>query len=402
MESKSSFSIGVGKSIGREAFQAGRDAVRQALDRSRKQEADLVLLFATAGYDQQKVVDGAKEAAKNALIAGCSVSGVITREGSDEGTHVVSAMAIQSSSLQFETYQVSGFSKDSWGCGRELARHLESRKYDPGRLLLLFPDGVRGNVSQMLTALESHLPYPLLIAGGTASELLKLRRTWQYHEGRAVSDAVSAVLVKGDFEVDVAVSHACASIGIEQTVTRAEGGWIYEIDGKPAWSVFQEYLDVRDLNELDVSHICYICLAEKLPHPDPVYGPEIIRCPLQLDKKSGALFFPGSIATGARVKMALRNEEKAIERALSSTRQMISRHSEVDPFMILQFDCCCRARLLFGDCTTEVMIRPLQNLFNPDIPWMGINSYGEIAPLIQGMPYFHNYSMVLCALYPRR
>ena len=34
------------------------------------------------------------------------------------------------------------------------------------------------------------------------------------------------------------------------------------------------------------------------------------------------------------------------------------------------------------------------------VPWIGFHTYGEIAEL-GGQPYYHNYTVVLCALYER-
>jgi hypothetical protein len=43
----------------------------------------------------------------------------------------------------------------------------------------------------------------------------------------------------------------------------------------------------------------------------------------------------------------------------------------------------------------------MHRVFGETVPWFGMNTYGEIGPIDQQL-YFHNYTAVLCALYPRR
>lgn len=391
-------SVGVGKSRSHDAHVAGREAAEQAFANMPGGRVDLVLVFATAAYEQDAVLRGVTSVSGATPLSGCSTSGVITRAGSDESTHVVAVMALAARELSFSTYLVAGLSVDARRCGEELARRIREHDGEGTRVVLLFPDGLTGNVTDLLRAIEARLPGEALVAGGTAGELLKMTRTWQYHDGAAVSDAVAAVAIGGRVRADARVTHGCEPIGAEQVVTRAEDGWIVEIDGRSAWSVYRQYLDVQDVDTFTMAHTCYICLAQRLPEPDPDYGEYVIRCPLQLDKEAGKLFFPGNIETGARVRMALRSRDAMVSRALASAERIVADHPDERPFLVLIFDCCCRASLYFGAHTTEATIGPIEAVFGADVPCFGFHTYGEIGPL-QGRPCFHNYSAVICALY---
>ncbi|OFZ23039.1 MAG: hypothetical protein A2X94_13045 [Bdellovibrionales bacterium GWB1_55_8] len=392
--------VGTGKSTSHDAHDAGREAALQAIQSLSGQQPGLLLVFGTAGYNQQELLDGIFEIAGQVPLSGCSTSGVITQAGSDESSHAVAVLAL-SHAAHYQTFQARGFGAHARICAEELSRKIRESAPRDARLLLLFPDGLTGNVTELVARIEATLPRSVKIAGGTSGELLKLNRTWQYHDGRAESDTVSAVLISGSVSAEVKVSHSCEPIGLEQTVTRAEGGWIYEIDGHPAWSVYKQYLDPQEKEPelLSMAHVCYICLAEILPEPDPAYGKYIIRCPLQVDHSTGALFFPGNIVKGTKVRMALRSAERAVSQALSTGRTILARHPGKKPALLLHFDCCCRARLLFGACSADAVIQPLQQLFGQEVPWFGFNTYGEIAALDDGRTLFHNYSTVLCALY---
>lgn len=393
--------FGVGTSASRDARGAGREAARGALAAAGAGGASGVLVFATAGHDQGELLRGVTEITGAAPLSGCSTSGTITSAGLDERTHAVAVLVFASEKLSFDTFRVQGLSGRARAGGLELAARVRERAASAGgKLLLLFADGHTANVADLILAAEESLPRPLVVAGGTAGALLRLQRDWQYHDGIASSDSVSAALIGGELVADVAVTHGCDPIGVEQTVTRADNGWIYEIDGKPAWTVFQTYLDAPGLEALSMSHVCYLCLAESLPEPDAAYGEFVVRCPLQLDRATGALFFPGNLRRGAKVRMALRNPELMIERACASARALVARHDARPPALVLHFDCCCRGRLLFGRHTNERTLAPLREALGNDVPWFGFSTYGEIAPLRPGgRTLFHNYSAVLCALY---
>jgi hypothetical protein len=238
----------------------------------------------------------------------------------------------------------------------------------------------------------------LAIAGGTAGELMTFQRTYQYYNGKVVSDGVAALAIGGPLNVELAVSHGCDLLDIEQTITKSKGGMVYEIDGRPAWSVFKEFLS-EGVTTLDPVSVSYLAVAERLPQSDAEYGDYAIRVPLRLESETEALFFGTTLSEGTKVQMALRNADRISERAIASARQIAARHPQQQPLLVLQFDCAGRGQLLYGPKTTERLIRPVQQQFSPDVPWLGFHTYGEIAPL-GGRTLFHNYTAVICAWYP--
>lgn len=388
----------VAKSDNRDARRAGREAATRALDELGGRAA-LVLVFATAGYDQQALIGAIADVAGDTPLCGCSGEGVISQQGSDERAHAVVLMAIASDRATFDTFAVEGLSKDARAAGAAIAaevRRLHERRH---RCLLLFPDGITGNSTALLTALQEQIPPELAIAGGTAGDLAAFQRTFQYHDGRVLSDAVSGVLIGGDVVVETAVSHGCEPIGSVRTVTRSDGGTVYEIDGRSAWSVFKEYLDgdPADLSAADSVHLSF---GERLPpRTSDSYGEYVMRTPFSLDRESGALFFPGSLAEGARIQMTRRDPDRIRRSAMQSANELAARRRR-RPNLVLHFDCAGRGRIIFGDHATEMAITPIQEILGRELPWVGFHTYGEIAQL-DGTAYYHNYTVVLLALYDR-
>ena len=325
---------------------------------------------------------------------------MITQEGSDERAHAVALMAIASDVATFDTFAVERLAKEPRAAGAALAQTVRRLADRRPQCLLVFPDGITGNSTALLAAVQEGLTDPLTIAGGTAGDLATFERTFQYHDGRVLSDAVSAVLIGGDVVVETTVSHGCEPIGSVRTVTKSDDGCVYEIDGRSAWSVFKEYLDgdPADLSAADSVHLSF---GERLPtHEDDRYGQYVMRTPFGLDRESGALFFPGGLPQGSRIQMTRRDPERIRWSAVSSARELAERRPGQRPNLILHFDCAGRGRIIFGERATEMAITPIQEVLGRDLPWVGLHTYGEIAQL-RGDAYYHNYSVVLLALYDR-
>ena len=112
------------------------------------------------------------------------------------------------------------------------------------------------------------------------------------------------------------------------------------------------------------------------------------------------MFFPGGLQAGRTVQLMRRDPARMAASALASAGRLRDRANGRTPIAVLQFDCAGRGSMVYGKQTYQRLIGPVQKAFAPDVPWVGFHTYGEIAP-ISGRTYFHNYSVVLLALYER-
>lgn len=388
----------VGVSSLEDSRAAGREAALAAVDPLNGAHVDLALVFATADHQHEVLLESIRAVMPAAHVLGCSGEGVIAHDDSYEATAAVAVMAISSTSISFETFVVEEYAQEPAHAGRRLGQMVKASVAAP-RCLTLMSDGLLGNCTDFLRALHEELG-DVPIVGGTAADAMTFEQTFQYAGDRVLSGGVVAFAMSGDVDVEIAVSHGCTPIGLERTVTNAEGGWIREIDGMPAWQVFKEYLtdDAEDLNADGITHLC---LGEHIRGDSAGYDPYVIRTPLQLDHASGALFFPGGgLTEGNRIQLTRRDPEKIRKSAQACAARVLDSHDGRPPAFVLQFDCAGRGRLLFGACTAAQIVVPLRKTLGPQTPWLGFHTYGEIAPLA-GRPYYHNYTVALCAVYDR-
>ena len=144
--------------------------------------------------------------------------------------------------LRFDPLLARNYSADPGAAGAELARQARALGRDDAFALLLFPTDSRATAPRCS---PRSCPRSLPACAWPAARRGRahVRGTWRYLDGEAATDAVAALLVSGAGDLDIEVSHGCMPIGLERHVTSASDGWVREIDGEPAWTVFRQYLD---------------------------------------------------------------------------------------------------------------------------------------------------------------
>jgi hypothetical protein len=399
--------VGVGESKNSDAFAAGAEAARAALNQCGVNTCDFVLLFATADYDHEQLLKGVRSVTGNAPLSGCSASGVITQSGPAgegyytssgfiKGESIVGLMAFASERIKFQNYIVHGLIEDSYKAGEELAEKINSQS-DAPKLLIMFPDGLAVNASALFSSLEKKLKKPLLFSGGCSSESINKFITYQFFNDRVFSDSASCITISGDVEIATAISHGCIPIGLEKTVTSAEANRIHEINNKPAWEYFKSYLP-EDVDDLTAEISGTLCLCEKLPDALAThYDTHIVRA-AAAKLPDSSLQLLTEIPTGSKIQLGRRDPEKISSNARAMAERLKSDKGNRRPVAVFHFDCAARGKLCFGAAAKEKGIDVLQNLFDKSIPWLGLYSYGEIGP-IGGKNYFHNFTASLCMLY---
>lgn len=389
----------VGTSHHVDSTAAGADAARAARDGLGGRPAAVALVFASADHDHEPLLAAIQRELPGVPIVGCTGEGVIADDESNETLAAAAVMVIASDRIRFETCLIEDYGRDPVAAGAALAARVNAAGPDV-RCLCVMPDGLHGNCTDLLAALHERIEVPMPIIGGAAADAMTFDTTWQYGEGRVVTGGLAALIISGPVDVEVAVSHGCAALGLEREVTRADGGWIHEIDGQPAWRLFQDYLgdDAADLNAEGIVHLC---VGERLRHDSADYDPLVIRTPLQLDQASGALFFPGGgLTEGRTIQFTRRDPEKIRASVRDTAARLRGSHPDRAPDVVFQFDCAGRGRILWGGGASAEVVAPLRQALGRATPWIGFHTYGEIAP-IAGTPYYHNYSVALCALYER-
>lgn len=379
-----------------ESFVAGAAAARSVLADLAPASPDFFFLFTSVGHDLADLLGGITSVCPNVPLCGCSGSGVITSVGCDEATHSLGLLAISSPHLRFSPFVFSGLAADPEKVGVQIAQGLAEDVAVPckNRLLFLFTDGLTVNADALLRGLEQRLEQPLDIVGGTAGNDFEGQTTFQFCNGRVLSDGVVGVLISGDFSYRIGVSHGSRPVGLFRTITKAEKNLILEIDGQPAIDFLSGIIGgerVRDVGQV----LNLFELGEQFCGRD--YDEDIInRAIVGVDRERGAIRLPVELAPGTKVRITRRDPQLVLEK----TEQMAQRLGAAmgggdDDVAYFYFNCSGRGSYLFGE--PEPDVQALRRGLGGECNLIGFFTFGEFAPLT-GRNYFHNYTGILVGM----
>jgi hypothetical protein len=389
---------GVGMSRHHSPPIAGREAAEQALKKAGLEKPDFVFMFATVGYDQSSLLHAVRESTGGAPLCGCSGEGTISGDEADESNFSVVVMAISSDELRWTNGLATGLGADSRAAGQQVAHTLSSDVSADAVGLFVFPDGYTGNVDQFLAGLEGNLSNDqfLPIWGGTSADNLALVQTYQYCDDEIVSDGVAYALLSGKAQASWDIGIGNIPIGGERTVTRSQGNVIYEIDGKPALEVLQEYISDTALADNWGRYVLSFMLGFRAP--SYTKGEEYtFRSMPSVDKADGSITAQTEVKEGTSVWFSVRDEEKInteLDRVAQHIRQELG---GAQPKLVLHFDCATRGKTMFREQEKLRILRRFRQAVGPDVPWAGFYTAGEIGPVSKHNSH-HNTTAVVLAL----
>ena len=377
---------GVGMSRNHNPSVAGREAAEQALLKAGVAKPDFVFMFGSIGYDQRSLVRAVREITGGAPLTGCSAEGTINGDDADESNFSVVVTAISSDELHWMNGLAAGLRADPRDAGKRVAQDLLPHLSAETIGLFVFPDGVSLSLEHFFAGLEGTLSSERFLpmwGGGAGNNYIFGEPTYQYCDDEVVSDGVSYALLSGRARASWALSHSLIPIGGERKVTRSEGNVIYEIDGKPATEVLNEYLPEGALaDERDWSRYAYsLALTSKAPSymKDEEY---IVRGVPQLNLTDGSVTVQTEVTEGTSVWFSSRDKEKITAGLDRMAAQIKEQLGGAQPKLVFQFECSTRGKLMFREQEKLELLKRLRQSVNPDVPWAGFYTEGrELGPV---------------------
>jgi hypothetical protein len=399
---------GVGMSYHHNPNVAGREAAKQALQKAGVSKPDFVFMFGSIGYDQHSLVRAVRETTGKAPLTGCSAGGTIDGDDADESNFSVVVTAISSEELRWHNGLAKGLEADPRAVGKRVAKDLLPHLSTDTIGLFVFPEGVKDFIVPMenlvdnfFGGLEDNLPserFLPLWGGGAGNGFSPGQPTYQYCDDEVVTDGVSYALLSGEAHTAWAISHGLIPIGGERIVTRSEGKVIHEIDGKPAIEVLKEYLPENALTD-DRNWTRYAnSLALCFRAPSYMKDEEYIVGGLPAVKMAdGSIIVQKEVPEGTSVWFSSRDKEK-ISTGFDRMAQQIKEQLEGEkPKVVFQFECGTRGKLMFREQEKLQLLKNFRQSLDPDAPWVGFYTVGEIGP-VEEHNLRHLYTSVVLAL----
>jgi hypothetical protein len=399
---------GAGRSIENDSFTAGKNASEAAFNQAGIDICDFAFLFSTVGYNREELLKGVRSVTGNAPLCGCTGEGVITQNG-PEGEVVFTnsgpkaekdaagVMVISSDELDFQIFCEKGMFEDSVKAGEKLGSKVNRNMPENPLVFWLLADSIKSNVKNFFDGFNSAVDRAIPCCGGLSGDNFILGKNFQFYNDQILTDSASCVLISGDLNIEIEVSHGCMPIGLEKTITKSRGNIVYEIDNIPAWDFFKQYLDskwTKFTREIRTFLDFGIKLSDNVATE---YDRFIIRAPMG-QNEDGSLYFNTEMEEGTKVQVIRRDADKISNGAKAMAERIKTKLEKRKPAFILHVDCAARGKMFFGKRVKEKGIDVMQNVFGKDVPWLGFYSCGEIAP-VKNINYLHNQTAVLCVFY---
>jgi methyl-accepting chemotaxis protein len=230
------------------------------------------------------------------------------------------------------------------------------------------------------------------IVGGAAGDGTRAQETW-VGKGRLASNKGAAALhVFCPHPWSVGVDHGLQPVSARMTVTRAVNNVVYELDGKTAMEPFEELASAKNesvvrgsMSRFMITHEFGVHFFDEFQHA---------RAPIVIGA-DGSITCAAAIPEGAQVSIISGEVEPMLEaarRAAQAARKGLGGH---DAAAVLLFDCNCRQVLLGEQFSREIDV--VRGEF-PDVPIVGLTTYGEIARVRGKMDGWHNTTAVVVAI----
>ncbi len=399
---KQGLGSGTGLSTVDASWMAGLQAAKAAKT-SAGTDLQLGVVFSTLQHDLAMVVKGVSYGLGGQVpLVGATTYGYVfdNHQISDLG---VAVLALGGDHSRFSLGIGQGLGQDVWRAAEDALRPIlqqwEQEKingYTHLSVVFFVDTFVNGEI--LLEALIRHLPEEVPVMGGVVDEEGGSEQTALIYGKEVVRDALICIGVFTRHPVGMGNRHGFFPL-VPRRVTRAAGTIIYELDGKPAIEVWKEFLKRRNVPlPEDLRSFGEALSRYQFAVPDPMQpGHSKIRLPLGITPEGG-IKLAGEVPDRATIWILEAREERmleALEKAFEAARQRLNPAEPLFGVVMQGFP----RIIALGEEGALHEFEKIQELFG-EVPYIGVNTYGEIIRVKDEPRGFSNSSVNL-ALFPQ-
>jgi hypothetical protein len=355
----------------------------------------LVLLFSgLPAPDMEIPVKTVQAAFSRSVVVGCSTAGEVLGATVRDGGVSMAVARFEHTRLTTASASIVDDGA-SFAGGVELARKLNA---DSLTAVLIFSDGLAVNGTELLNGLTSVLDPSVVVTGGLAGDHDRFAATWVVADGRPQSGIVTAVGLHGD---TVSVGHGSRGgwdiFGPQRAVTRSQGNVLFELDGRPALDLYEEYLG--DLAAGLPGSGLFFPLSIKRNADDE---DALVRTLLAVSRRDRSLTFAGDVPSGWTAQLMRTNFDRLVAGAAAAAEDTSARSAASGDCLGIAISCVGR-RLVLKDRVEEELEAALQGL-PAGTRLVGFYSYGEMSPPMSGTGRceLHNQTMTITTVSERQ
>ncbi len=333
------WTAGAGFSTHPDGELAAREAAAQAI--AAAGGADAALLFAGPAHREtaRALVAAACAELGTKRVVGGLAHGVIGVGHELEGGAGVSVLAVRG--LDVETLWIPDLAGNEQVAAEEVAARLAggAREQD---LVVLIPDPRALQPDALLAEIREVIGPAGVVGAGAGDPVSDAPLVWSGSE--IAGGALSGLVLRGARARRIGVTQACRPVTELLTVTRAQGPWVLELDGRPALDVYREAARAPLAEDLRRA-AAFLLAALPRDAANPLApGGYLVRNIAGFAPDANAFAIPVELAKGDRIALVLREPETARE----DLKAMLAGLGADPPGLALYFDCCARGAGFFG------------------------------------------------------
>jgi hypothetical protein len=357
-------------------------------------EQTLVIIFAAPDFlDDPKPIHEITKFYSKSCIIGCSTAGEIYDTRIFDLSISVAVIKFTTTKIKLVKAEVNSIA-DSAVAGHRIFKELDATDL---KGIFVLSKGLNINGSELVEGLDES-NNNIKITGGLAGDGKRFEKTWVIYKGEILTNHVVAVGFYGD---KIRIGHASKGgwdiFGPQRLITSSEGNILYELDDKPALTLYKTYLGIRAA-ELPASGLLYpLEIRKDKNDPQPV-----VRTILAVDEEKQSVTFAGDMPQGYYAQLMHANFDRLISSAgetgeIASQLMFKTQHSTSGEVLCIAISCVGR-RLILGE-RTEEELEALKETLPNDARIVGFYSYGELSPFATGTCQLHNQTMTITTFY---
>jgi hypothetical protein len=366
-------------------------------------ESTLVLVFGpTALIGMPGPIDEIRLGFPQALLAGASSDTVIENGRIADAMLAVAVTRFDHSRLAMVSAGHDADGSDGednaddnidFARGRRMALELASQ--DELVAVLALADGLRINGPELVRGLFDGLPPEVLLTGGMAADGTRFDTTWVIAGGRPCSGAAVAIGLYGPrLQVHGASRGGSVGFGPRRRVTHAVGNVVFELDGRPALQLYEQYLG-KYASALPASAAHFpLCV-----YRGATGEPPIIRYVLGIDRVAQSITLAGDVPLGSAVQLARAGRGELMRGADQVAHELAgwAAPQGVSGAVLNIVVSCIGRRVVLGE-QTDAEVEVVGQCLPPGASQIGFYSYGEICGARRAQCDMHNMTLTLTTI----
>ena len=271
--------------------------------------------------------------------------------------------------------------------GRSVGKAMRDTFENPAALLLVGGGGLAIHTEDVLRGIFEVLP-GAPVFGGLPSSLGVFDRPPFFTATELLTNGIYALILdRNVVDVQGVAISGWQELGTAKRITRSIGNKVFEIEGVPATSFYENYFNIdtsKDgalLNNIDSELLAASEYPILLRRED---GSEVMRAAISMNAREQTVYYGGDIPEGSMVRFCSPNVLETIQHTVDGLQTFRADAHDVDA--VLLFNCAIRSRALGPYMRHELEL--IDRLWAA--PSVGFSSWGEIGQTPGQGCGFHN------------